>query len=116
MGYHIACWRIRRRFRDIIRPIKFAWQRVYRGYDDSAIWDLGYYLSRIAAPVLKQMGDHSYGYPCRITATEWTGYLRQMACAMELIAADKVTYSDAEEAAIESGIKLLGEWYRDLWT
>lgn len=62
------------------------------------------------------MGDHSCGHPGSITMTEWTSHLRRMAHAMELIAEDKVTYSDSEEAAIAAGIKLFGKGYQHLWT
>jgi hypothetical protein len=95
--------------------IKWAWQRAYRGYDDTAFWDLQFYLATIAAPTLRKMSQSS-GRPPLLTQEEWESHLSNMAIAMELIVMDKITYTKEQVKAIDRGIALFGKWYKDLWT
>jgi hypothetical protein len=96
------------------RRLKWAWQRAIRGYDQTASWDLSYYIASIAAPVLKSM--HDCGSPASLTQEGWNNYLNKMAIAMELIAKDKVIYTEEEEKQIATGLKLFSTWFRALWT
>jgi len=111
-SWHLLC----RQLRDVFYPIKWAWQRVYRGYDDTAWWDLHLYLAKIAAPVLKEMADRTPGYPPDLSSDEWTAHLSKMHIAMDLIANDSCEYSDEQHRAMDEGCELMGKWYRHLWT
>lgn len=114
----ILDWNLRRLINAIKtwkNRLKWAWQRAYRGYDDTAKWSLDYYIAKIAMPVLKQMARYP-GHPGSITAAQWRDYLFQMYRAMELIAEDKGIYTEEEEKEIDDGIALFGKWFRALWT
>ena len=38
----------------IIRALKFAWQRVFRGYDDTFMWGMDEYLNYYFIPAVKE--------------------------------------------------------------
>ena len=46
-----------------LKQIKFFFQRGFRGYSDSDVWDMNSYLVSILIPMLKQLRDDTYGYP-----------------------------------------------------
>jgi hypothetical protein len=68
-----------KRIRCLLQSVKFAWQRAFRGYDDSAWWSLDIYLASIAAPVLRKMADSTPSYPEDLTPESWTEILQKMA-------------------------------------
>ncbi|MFA6270914.1 MAG: hypothetical protein WC657_06950, partial [Candidatus Paceibacterota bacterium] len=51
------------RLRTRLRPIKHAWQRVTRGWDDSVLWSLDCYLAERMMEWLPLMKDHPSGLP-----------------------------------------------------
>lgn len=59
-----------------IRHIRWAYQRVTRGWDDRALWSLDHHLARTLGAQLLWLADHGHGYPCDTTAEKWTTQLR----------------------------------------
>lgn len=51
------------RIDDGLREIKWAYQRVYRGWDDRAVWSVSGWLSQIMPDILKQLREDKYGIP-----------------------------------------------------
>jgi hypothetical protein len=53
--------------REIFRYIKYgiihAWQRLFRGWDDTACWNVGYYLAEILPPIIRQLKEVGNGVP-----------------------------------------------------
>jgi len=93
---------------------RYAWQRVFRGYDDAAWWSLDIYLAKIAAPILKRMADGCPGYPPDLTPEEWSAILRKMQRSMELIIESDM--DSVAEAETKEGLELFAKWFRHLWT
>lgn len=54
----------------ILRNTKYAWQRVYRGWDDRAIWSIDFYLSKIIPEMLKELKERKAGVPGNILNDE----------------------------------------------
>jgi hypothetical protein len=46
-----------------IRRLVWAWQRVYRGWDDSAIWSIDSYLVEMLPEMIDKLRDAKKGYP-----------------------------------------------------
>jgi hypothetical protein len=46
--------------------IKYAHQRVFRGWDDRAMWHIGYYLSETLPPIVRQLKEKGHGFPIRM--------------------------------------------------
>jgi len=43
--------------------IKYAWQRVFRGWDDTAVWDVNSYLNKLIPQLIKRLKEVGHGYP-----------------------------------------------------
>lgn len=116
--------------KDVFRKIRWAYQRVVRGYDDTAYWNLDYYIARIALPVLKSyktdkmgfMSNHEYegdnpmdeGWHTEESQNE---LFDKMIFAMNSIVEDDMDMDDpvAYEEKINDGCRLFGEYFRGLW-
>lgn len=53
-------WKILRYCRD---EIEHAWQRVFRGWDDTAPWHVGYYLAETLPGIIRQLKNIRHGVP-----------------------------------------------------
>jgi len=58
--------------------VKWAWQRVFRGYDDRVLWGLNYAVADIAIPALEFMRDKGMGTPMCIAPKVWKRKLNTM--------------------------------------
>lgn len=71
-------WPVRRRANDARRAVKFAYQRVVRGWDDSAVWSIDDHLSKTLGQQLVTMAEIAHGYPGDDYPYEqWVGDLRK---------------------------------------
>jgi hypothetical protein len=61
--YYANLWKILCYYKD---EIKYAYQRVSRGYDDKAAWHIGYYLSKTLPPIIRQLKEVGHGFPVRM--------------------------------------------------
>lgn len=76
-GY--AFYRLRDKKRDIPRQIKWAYQRVVRGWDDQSVWSLDSHLTNILGQQLVKMSEIAHGWPSSQgfeTFEEWVEALK----------------------------------------
>lgn len=111
------------------RSIKFLYQRLTRGWDDSATWSLNTHLAQIIAPRLrrfKELNTHAWPGPVEgmpgtgrfETFEEWQEALSKMIYAFECYGAedrDFWEFSESERKKIEEGLMLFAKCYGDLW-
>jgi len=100
---------------DIRLWFKHAWQRVFRGYDDSAYWSLHDYLTDIALPVLREYRDNKSGYPMGMTERRWNTVLNKMVVAFELLHEDDWEKQHKHRKEIEEGLRYFARYYQTLW-
>jgi len=50
-------------FHDLRRAIRYAWQRIHRGWDETAIWSIDYWLCEIMPDMLQQLKETKHGVP-----------------------------------------------------
>lgn len=110
-----------------VRSIKFLYQRLTRGFDDSATWSLDDHLAKLILPRLKrfkELNTHAWpggrGDPSDPATPEaWHGMLDQMIFAFEWHANDEKKYcSDYDEAEyqkVEEGLRLFAKYFGALW-
>lgn len=55
--------------------IKWAWQRVVRGYDDRLFWSMSEYLDPMVVAVAKRLREDGVGYPTGLTVKKWNRVL-----------------------------------------
>lgn len=109
-------FRLRWYTKDFFRSIKYAYQRVVKGYDDRALWNLNSYLIPIILPALRHLqSDDAMGYPMGFADQEaWNIELRKMIRAFELIEADS-DWSPEVYQEVETGLSLFAQYYQTLW-
>lgn len=56
------------------RGIKFAYQRITRGYSDYDVYDLDFYISNLLSEMLNHLADTTNGYPCGVDEEIENGY------------------------------------------
>lgn len=80
--------RYRIRVLDVPRDIRYAYQRVVRGWDDRSLWSLDVALSRQLGEQLTRMADIAHGWPdCSdwdYTFESWVSTLRKHGQALTL--------------------------------
>ena len=54
---------IPRKLNDWKYEIKWAWQRVFRGYDDTSVWNLYHHISEQLPKILRQLKNNHLGCP-----------------------------------------------------
>lgn len=71
-------YRLRDKKREAPRQVRWAYQRVTRGWDDRAVWSLDTHLSLVLGQQLIKMADIAHGYPGTEgwTFERWTTELR----------------------------------------
>lgn len=101
----------------INRSVRFFFQRVSRGWDDSQTWNLDTRIAEHVLPRLKLFKKLNNGHPVTLTGTEWDQILEQMIFAFEWAATDCVDRSEDTEtfARVQAGMELFAKYYFDLW-
>lgn len=114
-----------RNIRQFFRNIKYAYQRITRGYADADTWNFDNYLSKIIANGTRHLANTTHSYPVQLQSGReinepevWTEYLLEMANYFEM--ANKLewdfTKNDEQvEEALRKGMEMLQEAYFHLW-
>lgn len=127
-------------FMDAIRQIKWAWQRVFRHWDDRASWSIDWWLNHILPDILMQLKENKHGTPVEffeclphdenydygdegyeIAKKRWNAELDKMIAGF--LAAkqiDDYKYETEEERetlelVFQNGMNSFVENYRNLW-
>ncbi len=56
--------------KNVYREVKYAYQRVARGWDDRAVWSIDYWLDGIMPDMLRQLKKDKHGTPMSMFPTE----------------------------------------------
>ena len=67
-----------RNIKDFLRRFKYAYQRITKGYCDTDLWNLDYYLICLLSEALKELSETTYSYPMNLTEEEWRQKLLEM--------------------------------------
>ena len=120
------------------RRAKWGFQRMFRGYDDTAYWDLNDYITDIALPVLKEYRNSKTGIPLldgygmdnrnqtdqefKQMEETWNMYLDKMILSFELMKKEDMDYEHHDQQwyeehnkKIEEGLILFAKYFRGLW-
>lgn len=105
----------------LVRKVRWARQRVTRGYSDLDSWNLNSFLSEVIASVTKDMRENGHGYPYSLTVDEWNQILTKIEAgfraASQLYELDYTTADEAAalEATFREGMDLFSKWFHALW-
>lgn len=101
------------------RRIKFAYQKLTRGFSDGDCWGLYYTMSVWLLPRLKHFRNHHAGYPCNLTSEEWDRIIDKMIYSFQWIVDDNEGDAPMDDIAIarrDEGFDLFGEYWQHLWS
>ena len=117
--------------REGISFIKHGFQRMFRGYDDTAYWGLYHYIARIALPVLRHYKAQKTGVPAGLgldypnmtfsnQRRKWESILGKMITSFELILDDEYYSLNTKERKkhskqVTEGLELFAKYYENLW-
>ena len=123
--YYDCTYRLWSKITDMKYEVKWAWQRVFRGYDDTAYWGLYSYTTDIILPVLKDYrGGGKVGVPAMIcrekeslekSQERWKNILDKMILSFTHIKKDELNQDSKVEKEIQDGLKLFAKYFRTLW-
>jgi len=102
----------------IKRSLRFFYQRLTRGWDDSEIWNLEAELARHILPRLRRFKQLNNGYPDSLTPEAWDEILEEMIHAFNFRAANMDQQMDAlaeTHERVQKGLELFGKYYCHLW-
>lgn len=104
-------------YSDKKRSVRFLYQRLTRGWDDSDTWSLDQPLAKLIAPRLRRFREIYNGHPTDLTEAEWNARLDKMIAAFEWYASDD-RWGPNEFENLEKhqeGIDLFAKHYMQLW-
>lgn len=71
-------YRIKHKFWDVYRTIKFAFQRMFRGYDNADVYEFFYNFTDRNYKILNHFIGRNNGHPFNMTEEEWDNTLQEM--------------------------------------
>jgi hypothetical protein len=125
--YNYIFYCIPYKIKDFRYEVKWAYQRVFRGFDDRAFWGLDSYLTEIILPVLKFLRKDGNGYPSKLTDEEWKDVLDKMIIGFQelhdegYMEGEWETYTwdknrlIAHQKKVNEGLKLFSRHFQNLW-
>ena len=99
----------------VIRRIRFFWQRLARGWDDSDTWNLDQTLACWIVPRLKVLRRDSSGYPLQLTERKWDVILYKIIRAFEIVRDEEWGVPEHYKATVDEGLDLFRKHFFDLW-
>ena len=106
----------------IKRSIRFFFQRIFRGWDDSETWSLDYPIAKFILPRLKRFKELNDAFPLDTTPESWDEELDEMIWCFNFmitqrdwgrVGADFGTKEEWERS--QKGLELFAKRYFDLW-
>lgn len=80
-------WAVRRRLMRVWnwpgntrRAIRWAYQRLTRGWDDRAAWSVDYWLDDKMVGILKRLKEHKHGTPCSMFTEDELKFVHEDGC------------------------------------
>jgi hypothetical protein len=104
-----------------LRRLKFFYQRMSRGFDDSVTWNLDGELAKLILPRLRRFKELHMGYPGEeqgMGQEEWEDALEKMIHAFEHYASEQKyskVFPEDHYVTVDEGMKLFAEYYGHLW-
>ena len=85
-----ALYRIKNAFWNAYRVIKFGFQRMFRGYDNSDCWAFKWRFIDKNYKILNHFIKTHVSYPCNMTEKEWEDILQEMCKHLYMMDEDNV--------------------------
>lgn len=129
-SYHFLFWGIPRVINEWRYEVIYAWERVFKGFDRTAYWNLDSYITNIALPVLKWYRTNGSGYPVLEEVKDksseeqqqaWNDALDKMINAFQAmknfdncIDIENINYEEHNKI-VSDGLHFFAKHFRGLW-
>lgn len=104
---------------NIYRFLKYSYQRLTRGFDDTATWNIDYHLATQIPAMIKVMKSRKIGYPEGLSEIEWANILENICIGFDAYAELDDVYDietiKLETEKFEEGFVLFHKYYSYLW-
>jgi hypothetical protein len=101
------------------RDVRFLFQRLTRGWDDSETWSMDSSIAKLILPRLIRFKELHNGHPVDLTEAQWEQILTEIIWAFEWFASGKQyeVYPDYQMdlEVVNAALGLFAKYYRDLW-
>lgn len=125
-------WRLGYKIKDLYYQVKYSLQRMFRGYDDTEVFNTDLTFIERYLKILKDFRKNHYGHPVTITDEEWNNILDEMIKHLTLMIEDNVvtelkrgmpenfepdykTVSEIMDRHKDEFFKLFSKWFYSLW-
>ncbi len=101
----------------IKQELSYAWQRVWKGYDNRFWWSMDMVFIELYTELFKEFRDNMHSHPHNMGSTEWKNILDKMVNLLEQMDALEIEdyeYAKAMEKKDEF-FKLFNKHFYDLW-
>lgn len=109
------------------REIRYAYQRITRGFSDRETWNVQHEFAKWVVPRLKRFKKVNNGTPYGLSPKEWDEKLNEMIEGFSIVASDQYWGSNEEDdkkaaeidkknaEKIDRAVDLWAEYFHDLW-
>lgn len=99
------------------RELQYAWQRIFRGWDDRVIWSIDWYLAEVMPVWIRRLKETKIGYPMGMEEDEWDkildGIIEGFEAAYRIMDLTDEKGKDLDK--FHSGMDLFKEYFFNLW-
>lgn len=118
----IPYWRVVGKLELWKLELKWAYQRVVRGYDDTATWDFDEYVAQLIKENCFLIAENGIGYPDGLTEKKWKQILLDISFGFGSyieMRSGNYTFNEKEYKRLkkeyENGLKLFSKYHPHLW-
>lgn len=125
-------WRLGFKIKNLYYQIKYGFQRMFRGYDDTEVFNTDLTFINRYLKILKDFSKNHHGYPPSITNEQWDDILDEMIKHLSLMTEDNVetelkkgmpdsfkpdykTVREIMDKHKDEFFKLFSKWFYNLW-
>ena len=125
-------WRLGFKIKNLYYQVKYGFQRMFRGYDDTELFNMDMTFIDRYLKILKDFRKNHCGYPPSITNEQWDDILDEMIKHLSLMTEDNVetelkkgmpdsfkpdykTVNEITNRHKDEFFKLFSKWFYNLW-
>lgn len=106
------------KLRELRYELKYAWQRVWVGYDDTFVFDMDNTFIKLYKKLFKELLENGISYPYEMTFGEWKDVQEKFIDLLEKIDVDSFDIFENKDEIIKTKnefFKLFSKHFYDLW-
>ena len=125
-------WRLGFKIKNLYYQVKYGFQRMFRGYDDTEVFNMDMTFIDRYLKILKDFRKNHCGYPPSITNEQWDDILDEMIKHLSLMTEDNIetelkkgmpnsfepdykTVNEIIDRHKDEFFKLFSKWFYNLW-